>query len=126
MTFNEIVELVQTGEQPPKVFSDFRAAAYRHLKLIRETSERLSAELAVDALSPEEYRHFRGELDKDFRWLREWFSREEQREQIHSAERRKLLALGQLYKQALEENNTLALRMVDLWDGIKEKTNEID
>lgn len=121
MTFNELVELVQTGEQPPKVLSDFRAAAYRHLKLIRETSERLSAELAVDALSPQEYRQFRGELDRDFRWLREWFSREEQREAIHSAERKKLLALGQLYKQALKENNTLALRMANLWSGIREK-----
>lgn len=121
MTFNELVELVQTGEQPPNIMTDFRAAAYRHLKLMRQTSERLQADQAVDCISPAEYQYFRKELNEDFRWLQQWFAREELKETARAEQQRKLLVLGQLYKQALEENNRLALRMADLWSGIREK-----
>ena len=119
MDFTELVELVQTGEAPPGVLSDFRTAAYRHLRLIRQISERLQSDLAVDCISPAEYQYIRKELNDNYRWLQQWFAREEQRELIHCEERKKLLVLGQLYKQALEENNKLALHMADLWSGIR-------
>lgn len=126
MTFQELVALVQTEAPLPNVFSDFRGIAYRQLKLIREISTRISAELAVDMLTAEEYRRFRKELDENFRWLREWFAREEQREQIRCKERKKLLALGQLYKQALKEENELAICMADLWSGIRDNIEEYE
>ena len=119
MTFAELLELVQTGKPAPKVLSDYKMASYLLLRFLRADLHRLQSSLDADEMSRQEYAQFRRRLHEQYRWVQDWFDREERQFAIQQEKAVRLNALGQFYKQAVEEQNTLAIRMCDIWDGLR-------
>lgn len=103
MTFETIVERVKRNEPIPKIIGDTDALIYHYL--------------ASEIEKYQNRKTTKKQLEESYLWVKHCYSRISRVQELALSNAKIMTALGGLRKQAMTENNQLALLIFGILDG---------